>query len=53
MSKIDIQDGRDVSNMLGKQRKQLEDVKNGTAKKWAIVTLAGVIWIAPVMSAGG
>ncbi len=53
MSKIDIQDGRDVSNMLGKHGKQREDVKYNKAKKWAIVTLAGVIWIAPVMSAGG
>ena len=52
MSKIDIQDGRDVSNMLGKHGKQLEDVKGSKAKKWAIVTLAGVIWIAPVLGAG-
>ncbi|PYY29557.1 Copper amine oxidase domain-containing protein [Paenibacillus illinoisensis] len=52
MSKIDIQDGRDVSNMLGKHGKPLEDVKGSKAKKWAIVTLAGVIWIAPVLGAG-
>lgn len=39
--------------MLGKHEKQLEDVKGSKVKKWAIVTLAGVIWIAPVMSAGG
>lgn len=52
ISKIDIQDGRDVSNMLGKQGKRLNDVKGSKAKKWAIVTLAGVIWIAPVLGAG-
>lgn len=39
--------------MLGKHGKQLEDVKGSKVKKWAIVTLAGVIWIAPVMGAGG
>lgn len=39
--------------MLGKHGKQPEDVKGSKVKKWAIVTLAGVIWIAPVMSAGG
>lgn len=52
MSKIDIQDGRDVLNMLGKHGKPLEDVKGSKAKKWAIVTLAGVIWIAPVLGVG-
>ncbi|SDK87577.1 Ig-like domain (group 2) [Paenibacillus sp. OK060] len=38
--------------MLGKQGKRLNDVKGSKAKKWAIVTLAGVIWIAPVLGAG-
>ncbi|WP_315793810.1 stalk domain-containing protein [Paenibacillus sp. BIC5C1] len=38
--------------MLGKQEKRLNDVKGSKAKKWAIVTLAGVIWIAPVLGAG-
>lgn len=38
--------------MLGKREKQLVDVKGNKAKKWMIVTLAGVIWIAPVMDVG-
>ncbi|MFC9711142.1 stalk domain-containing protein [Paenibacillus sp. NPDC056933] len=38
--------------MLGKQGKRLNDVKGNQAKKWAMVTLAGVIWIAPVLGAG-
>ncbi|WP_408892941.1 stalk domain-containing protein [Paenibacillus taichungensis] len=38
--------------MLGKQGKRLNEVKGSKAKKWAIVTLAGVIWIAPVLGAG-
>ncbi|WP_338540825.1 stalk domain-containing protein [Paenibacillus tundrae] len=38
--------------MLGKHEKQLVDVKGSKAKKWMIVTLAGVIWIAPVMDVG-
>lgn len=38
--------------MLGKQGKRLNDVKGSKAKKWAIVTLAGVIWITPVLGAG-
>ncbi|CAH1223916.1 stalk domain-containing protein [Paenibacillus sp. JJ-223] len=38
--------------MLGKHGKLRKDVKGSRTKKWMIVTLAGVIWITPVLGAG-